>query len=100
MIPIRIRVRVRVRVQSSEYIILFLSSCGLCLCFNVSLHHFSCQIRFHFILSVKQTKGEWISPELDKNGNPPDMVAIGLQVTLCRTNEQYSSYSSFANLYV
>ncbi len=27
-------------------------------------------------------QGEWISPELDKNGNPPDIIAIGLQVVL------------------
>ncbi len=27
-------------------------------------------------------QGEWISPELDENGKPPDLIAIGLQVVL------------------
>eukprot|EP01084_Bolivina_argentea_P057414 104894_1 len=31
------------------------------------------------VLEDSSILGEWISPELDQNGNPPDLIAIGLQ---------------------
>ncbi len=49
-------------------------------------HHL---LHAHLVLKMQ---GEWISPELDKNGNPPDIIAIGLQVVLLTSNSGFGIY--------